>query len=172
MRHGRCSMPDGGCRVRGEPRRRRRPARARRDFRPLDAIALGWARLGAAGRTRPSLHRACADRREVARPTPSSTPRPARSSRRGAASAVMASTRRSVDMIAVADFELERSADGPSRNTRSRPCSTAASSPTPNATTAVHSRGCRRGAIHAPGPDDDAGGRHRDPVAQVVGCTP
>ena len=78
-------------------------------YRPLGAVALGWARARG-GRPRAPVAREARrgeDRREV--------PELLGGERRdrevvstGAASAVMASTRRSVDTIAVADFELRK----------------------------------------------------------------
>jgi hypothetical protein len=80
-----------------------------RTFRPLDAVALGWAQLGAAGRVRSSLTKTVASKIGVA--TPSYSVANATTGQvvaTGAASAVIASTRRSVDTIAVADFELRK----------------------------------------------------------------
>jgi hypothetical protein len=76
-------------------------------FRPLDAIALGWVQLGAAGRARPSLSKPVAAIISV-RATSYSVASAATGAivSAGAASAVIASIRRSVDTIAIADFEL------------------------------------------------------------------
>ena len=78
-------------------------------FRPLDGGALGWTQLGAAGRARGPIANPTAPRVAVVAPTYAiadagtgaivST---------GAASAMVASTHRSVDTIAVADFEPRR----------------------------------------------------------------
>lgn len=78
-----------------------------RTFRPLDAIALGWVQIGAAGRARPSLRKPAAATIGV-RATSYSVASAATGAilSTGAASAMIASTRRSADTIAVADFEL------------------------------------------------------------------
>jgi len=78
-------------------------------FRNLDLVALGWANMGAAGRAQGRISRPVIDKVAVVAPQYSvvnaatgeviST---------GAASALMASARRSADAIAVADFELRR----------------------------------------------------------------
>jgi hypothetical protein len=76
-------------------------------FRPLDGFALGWATLGAAGRARSPLTKPVTVKIGV-RPNGYSVANVATGQivSTGAASAVMASTRRSADTIAVADFEL------------------------------------------------------------------
>jgi hypothetical protein len=76
-------------------------------FRPLDGLALGWATLGAAGRARSPLTKPVTVKIGV-RPNGYSVANVATGQivSTGAASAVMASTRRSADTIAVADFEL------------------------------------------------------------------
>ncbi len=78
-------------------------------FRSLDSVALGWTELGAAGRARGPVAKPAAPRIALIASTYAiadagtgvivST---------GAASAMMASTRRSVDTIAVADFESRK----------------------------------------------------------------
>jgi uncharacterized protein DUF6603 len=80
-----------------------------RTFRPLDAVALGWVRLGAAGRARPSLAKPVAATIGV-RATSYSVANAATGQilSTGVASAIAASTRRSADTIAVADFELRK----------------------------------------------------------------
>ena len=76
-------------------------------FRPLDAIALGWVHLGAAGRARPSLKKPLAATIGVGATSYSvASAVTGAILSKGAASALTASTRRSVDTIAVADFEL------------------------------------------------------------------
>jgi hypothetical protein len=78
-------------------------------FNVLDAVALGWAGLGAAGRVRPSLAKSVAAKIAVTSPSYSvANAATGEIISTGAASAVMASTRRSVDTIAVADFELRK----------------------------------------------------------------
>jgi hypothetical protein len=78
-------------------------------FRNLDVVALGWANMGAAGRAQGSISKPVIDKVAVAAPRYSvvnaETGEVVSS---GAASALMASARRSVDTIAVADFELRR----------------------------------------------------------------
>jgi hypothetical protein len=76
-------------------------------FRPLDAIALGWVQIGAAGRARPLLKKAATATIGV-RATSYSVANAATGVivSTGLASAVIASMRRSADTIAVADFEL------------------------------------------------------------------
>jgi hypothetical protein len=78
-------------------------------FRPLDAIALGWTQLGAAGRARPLLTKPLAATFGV-RATSYSVASAVTGAilSTGAASAMTASTRRSADTIAVADFELRK----------------------------------------------------------------
>jgi hypothetical protein len=78
-----------------------------RTFRPLDAIALGWVQIGAAGRARPLLKKPVAATIGV-RATSYSVASAATGATvsTGAASAIIASIRRSADTIAVADFEL------------------------------------------------------------------
>ena len=78
-------------------------------FRPLGAVALGWTQLGAAGRARPSLKKPLAATIGV-RATSYSVASAVTGAilSRGAASAMTASTRRSADTIAVADFELRK----------------------------------------------------------------
>jgi hypothetical protein len=76
-------------------------------FRPLDSVALCWAQLGAAGRSRPSLSKPAAATirvRETSYSVGSAVTGAIVSA--GAASAMVASTRRSADTIVVADFEL------------------------------------------------------------------
>jgi hypothetical protein len=76
-------------------------------FRVLDVVALGWAELGAAGRARPSLAKSVAAKIAVTSPGYSvANAATGEIVSAGVASAVMASTRRSVDTIAVADFEF------------------------------------------------------------------
>jgi hypothetical protein len=78
-----------------------------RTFRPLDAIALAWVQLGAAGRARSSLKKpvtATIGLRTTSYSVASAVTGAVLST--GAASAMIASTRRSADTIAVADFEL------------------------------------------------------------------
>jgi len=76
-------------------------------FRVLDVVALGWAGLGAAGRARPSLTKPVAAKIAVTSPSYSvANAATGEIISTGAASAVMASTRRSADTIAIADFEL------------------------------------------------------------------
>jgi len=80
-----------------------------RTFRPLDAIVLGWAQLGAAGRARPSLVKSGVAQMAVKSPNYSvANATTGQIVSTGPASAVMASTRRSVDTIAVADFEFRK----------------------------------------------------------------
>lgn len=76
-------------------------------FRPLDGLALGWVKLGAAGRARSTLTKPVAVKIAV-KSAGYSVANAATGEivASGAASAMMASTRRSVDTIAVADFEL------------------------------------------------------------------
>jgi uncharacterized protein DUF6603 len=84
-------------------------ATASNHFRVLDAAALGWVGLGAAGRARPLLTQSEAPK--IAVDTPSYSAADAATGAivaMGAAAAVMASTRRSADTIAVADFEIRR----------------------------------------------------------------
>jgi len=76
-------------------------------FRALDAVALGWANMGAAGRARDELTKPVAEKIAVGSPQYSVVD--AESGKVvsiGAASAMMASARRSADTVAVADFEL------------------------------------------------------------------
>ena len=78
-----------------------------RQFRPLDAVALGWTRLGAAGRAAGAPARTAG---VIGVKTTSYAVADAATGAivsSGTASAVSASTRRSADTIAVADFELE-----------------------------------------------------------------
>lgn len=78
-------------------------------FRALDAVALGWVALGAAGRSRP--WRANPVAAKIAVSTPSYSVADAATGAivaTGPAAAVSASTRRSADTIAVADFELRK----------------------------------------------------------------
>jgi len=76
-------------------------------FRPLDAIALGWVHLGAAGRARPLLKKPLAATIRVGATSYSvASAVTGAILSTGAASAMTASTRRSADTIAVADFEL------------------------------------------------------------------
>jgi len=78
-------------------------------FRPLDAMVLGWVQLGAAGRVRPPLRKPAAATigvRAASYSVASAATGAILST--GAASAMTASTRRSVDTIAVADFELRK----------------------------------------------------------------
>ncbi len=78
-------------------------------YRPLDAVALGWVNLGAAGRARPSLAKLGAAQIRVTSPSYSVADAATGAVvSTGAASAMMASVRRSVDTIAVADFELRK----------------------------------------------------------------
>jgi hypothetical protein len=78
-----------------------------RTFRVLDTVALGWAGLGAAGRARPSLAKPVAAKITVTPPSYSvANAATGEIISTGAASALLASTRRSADTIAVADFEL------------------------------------------------------------------
>ena len=79
-----------------------------RNFRVLDAVALGWAELGAAGRARPPLVKSAGAKIAVTAPSYSVADAATGAIvATGAASAVTASTRRSADTIAVADFELQ-----------------------------------------------------------------
>lgn len=78
-------------------------------FRVIDAIALGWVGLGAAGRARPTRAKSAAAK--IAVGSPSYLVADAATGAvvsTGAAAAVMASTRRSADRVVVADFELRR----------------------------------------------------------------
>jgi hypothetical protein len=77
-------------------------------FRPLDTTALGWTHLGASGRTSPGFVNPGAPKIGV-RPTIYSVADAATGAvlSTGAASAIMASTRRSADTVAVMEFELE-----------------------------------------------------------------
>jgi hypothetical protein len=76
-------------------------------FRVLDAVALGWAGLGAAGRARPARAKSVAAKIAVNTPTYSVADAVTGAIiATGGAAAVMASTRRSADTIAVADFEI------------------------------------------------------------------
>jgi hypothetical protein len=78
-------------------------------FRVLDAVALGWVGLGAAGRGRPSRAKSGPAKIAVGSPRYSvSDVATGAVVSTGAAAAVMASTRRSADTIAVADFELRK----------------------------------------------------------------
>jgi hypothetical protein len=80
---------------------------APRQFRPLDAVALGWTRLGAAGRAAGAPARTAG---VIGVKTTSYAVADAATGAivsSGTASAVSASTRRSADTIVVADFELE-----------------------------------------------------------------
>lgn len=79
-----------------------------RNFRPLDAIALGWAGLGAAGRAHMSTpSRTVPPKIAVSAPTYSVADAATGAIvATGAAAALMASTRISADRVAVADFEL------------------------------------------------------------------
>jgi hypothetical protein len=80
-----------------------------RTFRALDSAALGWVGLGAAGRARPSLTKMVAAKIAVESTSYSvANAVTGEIVATGAASAMMASTRRSVDTIAVADFELRK----------------------------------------------------------------
>jgi hypothetical protein len=78
-----------------------------RQFRPLDAVALGWTGLGAAGRASgaPARTAGVIGVKETSYVVADAATGAIVSS--GPASAVSASTRRSADTIAVADFELE-----------------------------------------------------------------
>jgi hypothetical protein len=78
-------------------------------FRVLDGVALGWVGLGAAGRSRPSLTKPFTAKIAV-KSTSYSVANAVTGEivSTGAASAMMVSTRRSVDTIAVADFELRK----------------------------------------------------------------
>jgi len=79
------------------------------NHQPLDAVALGWAYRGAAGRARQFLAKPVAAKLAVTAPTyavVNATTGEIVST--GAAAAMKASTRRSADTIAVADFELGR----------------------------------------------------------------
>jgi hypothetical protein len=84
-------------------------AAAASTFRPLDSIVLGWVQLGAAGRVRGTLAKPVAATIGV-RPTSYSVANAATGQilSTGAAAALTASTRRSADTIAVADFELRK----------------------------------------------------------------
>lgn len=75
-------------------------------FRPLDGVALGWTTLGAAGRVRSTLTKPVAVKLAV-KATSYAVANAATGVivATGAASAMMASSRRSVDTIAIADFE-------------------------------------------------------------------
>jgi hypothetical protein len=78
-----------------------------RHFRVLDAVAVGWVGLGAAGRARSSLTKPVAAR--IAVNTPSYSVADAATGAiiaTGAGAAMMASTRRSADAVTVADFEI------------------------------------------------------------------
>jgi len=79
-----------------------------RSFRPLDAVALGWTQLGAAGRASSSLSKPATGKISVLA-TSYSIANAATGAvvSSGAVSAVNASMRRSADTIAVADFEVE-----------------------------------------------------------------
>jgi hypothetical protein len=78
-------------------------------FRALDSVALGWAKLGAAGRARPALTKSVAVKIAVKSPSYSVVNAvTGEIIASGPGSAMMASTRRSVDTIAVADFELQK----------------------------------------------------------------
>lgn len=78
-------------------------------FRPLDAVGLGWLQLGAAGRVRPSFQKPLAAKIAVNSPRYSvANAMTGAIISTGAASAMIASTRRSADTIAVADFELRK----------------------------------------------------------------
>lgn len=78
------------------------------NFRVVDAVALGWVGLGAAGRVR-ARAKAAAPKIAVTAPTYSVADAATGAIlATGAAAAVMASTRRSADTIAVADFELRK----------------------------------------------------------------
>jgi hypothetical protein len=80
-----------------------------RTFRSLDAVALGWLQLGGAGRVHPSFEKPIAAKIAVSSPRYSvANAMTGEIISTGAASAMMASTRRSVDTIAVADFELRK----------------------------------------------------------------
>jgi hypothetical protein len=84
-------------------------AAASNTFRVLDVVALGWVGLGAAGRARRSRVKSAAAK--IAVNTPSYSVADAATGAivsTGAAAAVMASTHRSADTIAVADFELRK----------------------------------------------------------------
>jgi hypothetical protein len=77
--------------------------------RTLEAIALGWVHLGAAGRARPSLKKPLAATIGVGATSYSvASAVTGAILSKGAASALTASTRRSADTIAVADFELRK----------------------------------------------------------------
>lgn len=79
-----------------------------RNFRVLDAIALGWVDLGAAGRARMSTTaRVLPPKIAVSSPTYSVADAATGAIvATGAAAAMMASTRISADRVPVADFEL------------------------------------------------------------------
>ncbi len=79
-----------------------------RNFRVLDAIALGWVDLGAAGRARISTRHRSFRPRVAVSPLTYSVADAATGAivATGAAAAMMASTRISADRVAVADFEL------------------------------------------------------------------
>ena len=79
------------------------------NFRLLDAVALGW--VGWARPAAPVRRAAKAAAAKIAVATPSYSVADAATGAivaTGAAAAVMASTRRSADTIAVADFELRK----------------------------------------------------------------
>jgi len=77
-------------------------------FRALDAVALGWAGLGAAGRAHPSTSARVLPAKIAVSPPTWSVADAATGAilGTGAASAVLASTRISADRVAVADFEM------------------------------------------------------------------
>jgi hypothetical protein len=82
---------------------------APRTFRALEAVALGWAGMGAAGRARSALTKPAVTKIGV-KPTGYSVANAVTGEivATGGASAVTASTRRSVDTVAVADFDLRK----------------------------------------------------------------
>jgi hypothetical protein len=77
-----------------------------RTFRPLDTVVLGWVQIGAAGRARPPLKPVAATIGVRATSYSVASAVTGETLSTGAASAIIASTRRSADTIAVADFEL------------------------------------------------------------------
>jgi hypothetical protein len=84
------------------------PGKGPRNFRPLDAVSLGWTQLGAAGRVGSSLNKSAAAKIGVLATSYSIADAATGAIvSSGAASAVSASMRRSADTIAVADFELK-----------------------------------------------------------------
>lgn len=82
---------------------------ATKTFRPLDVISLGWTQLGAAGRTQASFSNRSAAKVGVRATTYSIADAATGASVSvDAASAIVASTRRSADTVAVPDFELQQ----------------------------------------------------------------